>query len=72
MINFFNTCKKRIRKKVNISSNKQHFYEMSRNDSNLFYESNIYKEDFLVEKSNTKVSTSTQTNIILSEDEEDF
>ena len=72
LINFFNTCKKRIRKKVNISSNKKHFYEMSRNVSNLFYDSNIYKEDFFVEKPNTKVSTSTQTNIILSEDEEDF
>jgi hypothetical protein len=76
LINFFYTCKKRIRKKehkklinpyplLNIS-------DISKNTPNLLYKQNNNTEDILGNFSNSKISASTQTNMILSEDEEDF
>ena len=73
LINFFNTCKKRIRKYKNlIASSPLHQLNNKKNKANINYNENIKKEENTGEFSNSMVSNSTQTNMILSDDEEDF
>ena len=76
LINFFYTCKKRIRRK---EPNKLinpfpllHKYDLNKNTSNLNYSQNNIKEDIFENFSNKKISKSTQTDMILTEDEEDY
>ena len=69
MINFFDTCQKRVRKKVDNSLKIPNFAELSKNNPNFLYNINNFKDDI---NPNTRVSTYTQTNMILSDDEEDF
>ncbi len=74
MINFFNRCKKGERKKVNTSYTSYQmnkFIELCQNNKNFFYDINNFKDDIFWENSNTNVSTFTQTNIILSDDDEE-
>ncbi len=69
LINFFDTCQKRVRKKVDNSLKIPNFAELSKNNPNFLYNINNFKDDI---NPNTRVSTYTQTNMILSDDEEDF
>ena len=71
LINFFNTCKKRKRKHKTLLSPCSHL-ENKKNRANIYYNENSIKRENFGEFSISKVSTSTQTNVILSDDEEDF
>ena len=74
LINFFNTCKKRNRKYKNLIAPSP-FHQLNNNNNKIKakikYNENIIKRENAGEFSNSMVSTWTQTNIILSDDEED-
>ena len=73
LINFFYTCKKRIRKYKNlISCSPFKQLNNNKNKANINYNDNIIKGENVGDFSNSMVSTWTQTNMILSDDEEDF
>ena len=73
LIHFFNTCKKRKRKHKNLMAPSPFLQlKINKNKSNIIYNENITKRENTLEFSNSMVSTWTQTNMILSEDDEDF
>lgn len=73
LITFFTTCKKRIRKYKNLNSPTPFFLSNKNNNdkANTNYNNNTKGEN-IGEFSNSMVSTWTQTNIILSDDEDIF
>lgn len=75
LISFFYKCKKRIRKKIHTKLiNPLPFfdsYDKKGNNHNFYYIENNKKNYDILNNSNIMISTSTQTNMHISEDEEE-
>lgn len=75
LISFFYKCKKRIRKKIHTKLiNPYPFFnslDKKGNNQNIFYNENNLNYINLLNKSNIMISTSTQTNMYISGDEEE-
>ena len=75
LISFFYKCKKRIRKKIHTKLINPlpffNLYDKKGNNLNSFYNENNMNYNNILNGSNIMISTSTQTNMHISEDEEE-
>ena len=75
LISFFYKCKKRIRKKIHTKLINPlpffNLYDKKGNNHNFFYNENNINYNNLINGSNIMISTSTQTNLYKSEDEDE-